>query len=363
MGVMAFPFGHFGRTQALPALKYLVTGGAGFFGGILKRKLLETDAQVVSVDLVPDTVGHPALTRVQADIRDEEAMRKLFAKHRFSAVFHVAAMLAHDKMERELLWTSNVNGTELMARLAVEFDVKKLVYTSTNCLWSSNLGRPVREDDPPSPAEIYGESKLASEKLLKQFEGGLEIVTIRCPTIIDSGRLGLLAILFEFIRENKTVWVVGSGANRYQFIYAGDLAEACIRSLDYAGSATFHVGSDNVPSLRECYEAVIQESGSRSRVRSLPRGATLAAMRLGHKLGISPLGPYHYRMIAEDFSFDTTRIREALGWRPTVNNSEMLSMAYRYYADNHDEIVGRKEVSAHSRAAKMGILRLLKWIS
>ena len=337
----------------MPVLKYLVTGGAGFFGGILKRTLLESGAEVVSVDLVPDAARHSSLTSIQADIRDEEAMRKLFAEHRFTAVFHIAAMLAHGKMERELLWTSNVNGTErLVARLASEFGVKKLVYTSTNCLWSSNLGRPVREDDPPSPAEIYGESKLASEKLLKQFEDSLEIVTIRCPTIIDSGRLGLLAILFEFIRENKTVWVVGSGANRYQFIYAGDLAEACIRSLGYAGSATFHVGSDNVPSLRECYEAVIREGGSRSRVRSLPRGATLAAMRLGHKLGISPLGPYHYRMIAEDFSFDTTRIREALGWRPTVNNSEMLSMAYRYYADNHDEIMKRKHVSPHSQAAR-----------
>lgn len=75
----------------------------------------------------------------------------------------------------------------------------------------------------------------------------------------------MLAILFEFIRENKTVWVVGSGGNHYQFIYAGDLAQACVRSLDYNGSATFHVGSDNVPSLRACYEAVIKEAGSKSR--------------------------------------------------------------------------------------------------
>jgi nucleoside-diphosphate-sugar epimerase len=343
--------------------KYLITGGAGFFGGILKRRLLDSGAEVVSVDLVRDTARHPALTSLQADIRDEAAMRAVFEQHRFAAVFHVAAMLAHDKMDRELLWTSNVDGTELIARLAREFGVKKLLYTSTNCLWSSNLGRPVREDDPPAPAEMYGESKLAAEKLLKRYEDGLEIVTIRCPTIIDSGRLGLLAILFEFIREDKTVWVVGSGANRYQFIYAGDLVEAFLLALDYRGSATFHVGSDNVPSLRECYEAVIREGGSRSRVRSLPQGPALAAMRWGHKLGISPLGPYHYRMIAEDFAFDTTRIREALGWRPTVNNSEMLAVAYRYYAENRDEIVARKDVSAHSRAAKMGILRLLKWIS
>ena len=127
-------------------------------------------------------------------------------------------------------------------------------------------------------------------------------------------------------------------------IYAGDLAQACVQCLDCKGSATFHVGSDNVPSLRECYEAVIKEAGSKSRVRSLPKGPALAMMRLAHTLRISPLGPYQYRMIAEDFVFDTSRIRQALGWRPTVTNSEMLTMAYRYYAENREEILARSNV-------------------
>ena len=118
-----------------------------------------------------------------------------------------------------------------------------------------------------------------------------------------------------------------------------------------------------MPSLRECYDAVIRQAGSRSRVRSLPKAPALAAMRLAHTLRISPLGPYHYRMIAEDFIFDTSHILEALGWRPTVNNSEMLTAAYRYYAENRSEILARSNVSAHSRAADMGILRLLKWMS
>jgi nucleoside-diphosphate-sugar epimerase len=343
--------------------KYLVTGGAGFFGSILKNRLLADGAEVVSVDIVPDTAQHAALTSVDADIRDEKAMRALFTAHRFDAVFHIAAQLAHGKMTDDLLWTSNVDGTKTIAQCARDAGVKKLVFTSTNCLWASNMGRPVREDDPAAPAELYGESKLEGERLLRTFEPELEVVILRCPTIIDSGRLGLLAILFEFIRENKTVWVVGAGANRYQFIYAGDLAQACVQSVSYAGSGTFHVGSDNVPSLRGCYEAVIAEAGSRSRVRSLPKAPTLAAMRLAHVLKISPLGPYHYRMIAEDFTFDTTRIREAMGWRPTVTNSEMLAVAYRYYAQNHDEILARENVSAHSKAAKMGVVRLLKWIS
>jgi nucleoside-diphosphate-sugar epimerase len=343
--------------------KYLVTGGAGFFGSILKRRLLDDGAEVICVDLVPDTCHHPRLTSIQADIRAEESMRTIFAEHKFDAVLHVAAMLAHGKMNHNLLWTSNVDGTGVIARCARDAGVRKLVFTSSNCLWASNLGHPVSESDPPAPAEVYGESKLAGEKLLEQFRDGMDVVIIRCPTIIDSGRLGLLAILYEFIRENKTVWVVGPGSTRYQFIYAGDLAQACIQALDYRGSATFHIGSDNVPTMRECYQAVIREAGSRSRVRSLPKRPTLAIMRLAHVMGISPLGPYHYRMIAEDFTFDTSLIKKALNWRPTVTNSEMLTKAYRYYAENREEIMVRNNVSAHSRAADMGVLRLLKWVS
>ncbi len=343
--------------------KYLVTGGAGFFGGILKSRLLADGADVVSIDLVPDSARHAKLTSIEGDIRDQAAMKSLFAAHKFDAVFHIAAMLAHGKMDKSLLWTSNVDGTRVIAQCARDAGVKKLVFTSTNCLWASNLGHPVREDDPPAPAEVYGESKLAGEKVLAEFANELDVVIIRCPTIIDSGRLGLLAILFEFIREGKKVWVVGSGGNRYQFIHAGDLAEACVKSIDYKGSTTFHVGSDNVPSLRQCYEAVIREAGTKARVASVPKGPTLLAMRMAHVLRISPLGPYHYRMIAEDFTFDTTKIKAALNWRPTVTNSEMLSAAYRYYADNREEINARTNVSAHSKAAEMGVLRLLKWLS
>jgi hypothetical protein len=108
---------------------------------------------------------------------------------------------------------------------------------------------------------------------------------------------------------------------------------------------------------------VIRQANSRSQVRSLPKAPALAAMHLAHILRVSPLGPYHYRMIAEDFIFDTSRIRQALGWRPTVTNSEMLTAAYRYYAENRQQILARSNVSAHSRAADMGILRLLKWMS
>jgi UDP-glucose 4-epimerase len=340
----------------------LVTGGSGFFGGILKRRLLAEGYAVVNIDLVQDPDGHAHLTSVRGDIRNEKMLADVFASHNFVCVMHCAAMLAHDTISDEELWTSNVEGTRKIAEACRKAGVRKLVNISSNCLWGSNVGHEVAEDEPAAPVELYGRSKLAAEQALAAFPE-LEIVTIRCPTIIDSGRLGLLAILFEFIEDGKKVWVVGDGGNRYQFIYAQDLATACMQTLEYAGSDLFHIGSDHVTSLRQVYQAVIDAAGTGARVAELPKGPTLAAMKLAHQLGISPLGPYHYNMIAEDFIFDTRRIRERLGWRPTLTNNEMMVAAFRYYQAGRKEIHARTEVSAHSKPAAMGVIRLLKWIS
>ncbi|MEI9979737.1 MAG: NAD(P)-dependent oxidoreductase [Edaphobacter sp.] len=341
----------------------LITGGSGFFGGVLKRRLLAEGYACTNIDLVADPDTHQNLTSIQGDIRDTALLQQLFAEGSFTAVLHCAAQLAHDAVDENLLWTSNVDGTRNLAEAARQFAVKKFVFISSNCLWASNLGHDVKEDEPPNPIELYGRSKLAGEQVLAEYATDLNVVTIRCPTIIDSGRLGLLAILFEFIDDGKKVWVVGDGGNRYQFIYAQDLATACLQAMNYTGSNLFHIGSENVVSLRRVYEAVIQAAGSRSRVASLPKAPAIAAMQLAHKLNLSPLGPYHYRMIAESFVFDTTRIRTELGWTPTVTNEEMMIRAYRYYAENRREIHARTDVSAHSRPTSMGIIRALKWFS
>lgn len=340
----------------------LVTGGSGFYGGILKRRLLAEGFAVVNIDLVADPDRHPNLTSIQGDIRNQPLLKEIFARHTFIAVQHCAAMLAHDTISADELWTSNVDGTRNIAAACSHAGVKKLIFISSNCLWAHNAGHEVTEDEPPAPVELYGRSKLAGEEALRDFTD-LNIVTIRCPTIIDEGRLGLLAILFEFIEDGKRVWVVGDGGNRYQFIYAQDLASACVAAISYAGSDLFHIGSDHVTSLRQVYEAVIRAAGTKARVAELPKAPTLAAMKLAHKLGVSPLGPYHYRMIAEDFIFSTTRIRERLGWKPTFTNDQMMVKAFLYYKQQRAAIHARKNVSAHSKPTPMGIIRLLKWFS
>jgi UDP-glucose 4-epimerase len=345
----------------------LVTGGSGFFGGVLKRRLLAEGFAVTNIDLVRDEdAGACGLTSIQGDIRDGGLLKEIFSDHKFVAVMHCAAMLAHEVKDEMQLWSSNVDGTRMVAEAAMVAGVWQFVNISTNCLWAEGFGRAVTEADVPAPVEVYGRSKLRAEVELAKLaaqDKRLQVVTLRCPTIIDSGRLGLLAILFEFIEDGKKVWVVGDGSNRYQFIYAQDLATACLLCLEYPRSNLFHIGSADVPTMRGMYESVIREAGSVSRVASLPRGPSVAAMKMAHALGVSPLGPYHYRMIAESFVFDTQRIREELGWQPTMTNEAMMLRAFNFYRDNRRAIHARTDVSAHSKAAPMGVIRVLKWLS
>ncbi len=341
----------------------LVTGGAGFFGDILKRSLLMRGYKVVSVDLEKDAAVHERLTTVQGDIRNAQLLDRLFKTHHFSAVFHLAAILAHAVQDQDFLWSCNVDGTRELVEAMKRHNVQKVIFTSTNCLWGEPLGRPVTEEDTPHPIEIYGRSKLEAEKILLASAPSITPIIIRCPTIMDAGRLGLLAILFEFIDESRIIWVVGGGKNTYQFIFAGDLVDACVKSLTLTEPMVLNIGSENVKSFREVYTEVIRKAGTKSRIGNLPKCPTLLAMKVAYRLGLSPLGPYQYKMIAESFEFDTTRIRTVLDWKPTLTNEDMLWKAYEHYHTHRRDITHRTGVSAHKQAAKMGIIRLLKWLS
>jgi nucleoside-diphosphate-sugar epimerase len=344
-------------------MHFLVTGGSGFFGGVLKRRLLADGHSVTNLDLAPDPDTHERLTSIRGDIRNYADIEAAFEGEPFAAVFHCAAMLAHVVRRKALLRQTNVDGTRYLAEAARAHGVRPFVFVSSNCVYARSYDKPVRETEPPTPAEIYGRSKLEAEQLLREFEDDLNVVTLRPPTIIDEGRLGLLTILFDFIREGRKVWVVGDGDNRYQFVYAQDLADACVRAATYPRSDLFHVGSRNVKPLAVVYRSVIEQAGTSARVASLPKAPTLWAMRAAYRLGLSPLGPYQNRMITSNFVFDTRKIETALGWKPTLTNEEMLLRAYRYYDAHFDEIHGRRHASAHRQAAKMGVIRVLKWLS
>ena len=340
----------------------LITGGSGFFGGVLTDVLLQDGWDCISLDILDNHKEHKNLISIKGDIRSLEDISKCFNNQTIDVVFHCAALLAHGNISKEDLNSTNIYGTRNIAEISLINKVNKLIYISSNCLWGEPIPHEINEHEYPTPCEDYGLSKLGGEIILNSYNE-INPIIFRVPTLIDEGRLGLLGILFEFIANNKRIWVVGNGKNKYQFLYAKDLANACILATNYKGSGIFNLGADNVKTLKEVYQHVIKEGGSKSKVSKLPRTLTLIAMQIFYSLGLSPLGPYHRRMIAESFMFNTSKAKSELGWKPTLSNEEILLKAYRYYLDNKDLILTRKNVSAHNSVAKAGIINLLKLIS
>lgn len=342
--------------------KYLITGGAGFFGSILKKSLIEDGNFCVSIDLEKDEYENENFIAIKGDIRDKNTLDEIFNKYQFDAIFHCAALLAHEIKNKDDLWTSNVDGTQNIVDYAIKYGCKKLIFISSNCLWGKNFDNKVTEEEKPEPIEIYGKTKLEGEKILLENKEKLNSIIFRSPTIMDEGRLGLLSLLFEFIDENRKIPIVGNGNNRYQFIYAKDMVRAMKLALSYNKTEIFNIGSDNVKSFNEVYSYVIKNANSKSRLLHFPQKLMTMCMKICFKLKISPLGPYQYKMISANFVFDTSKIKEKLNFTPTLSNEEMLLKSYTYYHNNRKEIESRKDVSAHNKNAKMGVIRILKWL-
>ena len=233
--------------------KYLITGGAGFYGSILKEQLLKDGDFVVSIDLEADDYVHKNFVPIKGDIRNTKLLNKLNKEYKFDAIFHCAALLAHEVKDKNELWTSNVDGTENMAKFAIKNGCKKLIFVSSNCLWGKSFDYPVTEEETPDPVEIYGRSKLKGEEILFKYKDKLNSVTFRSPTIIDEGRLGLLSLLFEFLDDDKKIPIVGDGENKYQFIYAKDMVQAMKKALKYNKTTIFNIGKTSGRNLQQEY--------------------------------------------------------------------------------------------------------------
>jgi UDP-glucose 4-epimerase len=347
-------------------MRFVVTGGMGFFGSILCEHLVDRGHDVLSLDLLADTNSARRYKNIQLDLRDFEALKAAVVDFerdgKVNAIFHVAALLAHVTADPNELWSANVDGTKNVMECAKQLSIARVVFTSTNCVFSTGFTEPVNEQTATQPIEIYGKSKLAAEEIITSYKD-VSSVIVRCPTIIAAGRLGLLTILFDFVREGRRLYVVGDGSNRYSFISADDLADACLLAAQSSKSGLYNIGSDNVPSMRQLYSSLMQYAGKKPRIVSIPEAPTVMALKILNKLGLSPLGPYHYRMLAANFVFDTSKIKSEIEWRPTKTNTEILCSAYQYYIDNLDSINNATNVSAHHSKAKAGILNLLRLIS
>lgn len=341
-------------------MRALVTGGAGYFGELLARKLLERGYSVRIFDVNPPTVTYPGTDAVQADIRDTSAI--LTACEGIDVAFHNVAQVPLAK-DQSLLWSVNRDGTKNFLEACVHHAVKKVIYTSSSAIYGVPKSNPVTEETVPAPMEEYGRAKLAGETLCLEYaRNGLDIAIIRPRTIMGHGRLGIFQILFEWIYQGKNIPVLNGGENIYQFVHADDLAEACILASTLDGADAFNCGTDRFGTMREALEHLCSRAGTGSKVKSLPMRPVVSAMNFFSRLGVSPLGPYHALMYGRSLYFDISKAQTKLGWAPRYSNEEMFIESYEWYLAHRRAVLAATDTaSRHRSPVEQGVLKLLHW--
>ena len=337
----------------------LVTGGSGYFGELLVQSLLARGDQVRVLDLV-DAADRPVAVEFhQGDIRDANAVRA--AVEGVDRVFHNVAQVPLAKDE-ELLRTVNVDGTRILLDACAAAGVGKVVHTSSSAVFGVPETNPVLPSTAPAPREAYGRAKLAAEHLCWAAVGrGLDVSIVRPRTILGHGRLGIFAILFDWIADGADVFVLGKGNNRYQFVHAEDLAEVCVRASERSGPGLFNAGTDRFGTMRETLEGVCAHAGTGSHVRSLPASATSLAMRGAAGLHLAPFAPYHWLMYSKSMWFDLDHLQEQLDFTPKWSTDAMFAQSYDWFVQHRREIETSNETRSHHRKpARQGALALVK---
>ena len=132
--------------------------------------------------------------------------------------------------------------------------------------------------------------------------------------------------------------------------------------LDAGRSGTYNVGTDKFGTLRGDLERLVAYAGSEAKVKSLPEGLTINALRLLYWMRVSPLVPWHYLTYHKEFHFDVSPLH-ALGWKPKYSNDEMLRESYEWFLAHYEEQKRIKEGSAHRKPVAEKILKLVKRFS
>ena len=177
----------------------LVCGGAGYIGSHAVAALLAKGEQVVIVDHLQ--TGHKeavleGAVLEEGDLRDQAFLRQVFNAHQIEAVMHFAAdsLVGESVTDPLKYFDNNVGGATALLQVMNEFDVKRIVFSSTAAVYGEPKRVPIVETDETSPTNPYGETKLAIEKMLKWSEQayGLEYVVLRYFNVAGAHIAGLV---------------------------------------------------------------------------------------------------------------------------------------------------------------------------
>jgi UDP-glucose 4-epimerase len=320
--------------------KILITGGLGFIGSNLARRLVELEAQVLLVDsLIPEYGGNifnvadieSCLKTNIADVRDEYGMRYLVRGQDY--IFNLAGQTSHTDSMTDPYTDLEINARSQLSILEAcrhGNPSAKIIFASTRQLYGKPQYLPVDERHPQEPVDVNGINKMAGEwyHIVYNNVYGLQTVSLRLTNTygprmrIKDARQTFVGWWIRQLLEGETLQIFGDGLQVRDFNYVDDVVEAMLLVAvnETANGQIYNLGSDDPINLLNLAKLMIELNG-------------------GGKYKIVPFPPDRKVIDIGDFYGDYRKIRSKLNWRPRVDLREGLARTLAYFQQYREHYV------------------------
>ena len=272
-------------------MRAFVTGGTGFIGGRVVRKLRERGDEVVALVRSPATATDLAeigCELVEGDLGSTDAIRR--GQQGCDAAFHIAAVykVGIPASEREAMRDANVRGTERVLDAATEAGVKRIVYVSTVGIFGNTHGKVVDESyqrDGEPFLSCYEETKYRShEAALDRIAKGAPIVIVQPGGVYGPGDHSEIGNIIDQTRTGKLKMLMFPGTG-FNLVYVDDVANGILLAYENGGIGESYVLGGELSTMGDLIRKIADLSGRKPPTRELPAPLMKMAIPIGPLVG------------------------------------------------------------------------------
>ena len=345
-------------------MKHIVTGACGFVGSAIVRDLVNKGHKVIAIDVIEDAKINSISEFHKVDILDKEKLSQLFRG--VDCVHHNAALVPLSKSGKKF-YKTNVIGTKNIIELSLQNNnVSHISHMSSSAIFGKPKNYKSNVDYLNyNPTGVYGISKYKAEMEMinnkeKFNSSNISCSIIRPRPILGKGRLGIFEILFDWVKDDKKIPIIGDGNNLFQFADISDLVDVSVETSESNISGIFNIGTDRFNTLKNDLNNFFNEVKSNSKVLPINKKICVISLAILDKLNLSPLSSWHYLSYGWNFHYDLKETFKVLKWRPKYSNVEMLCNSYYDYLKRRNELDYKS--SLHRSKIKQKFLRIIKKI-
>jgi nucleoside-diphosphate-sugar epimerase len=323
-------------------MKVLVTGGTGFTGSALARRLLSDGNEVHILDnakgLFFDELRYKGASIDLGSIEDKALCEKAVADA--EVVYHLAAAFRQLDVPKQYYWNVNVEGTRYLAEAARKAGVRKFVYCSTQGVHGHITNPPGDENSPISPEDYYQYTKYEGEKVINEIVSrtGFDATIVRPTAIYGPGDPARFLLMYRR-SKNGTFMMFGTGETFYHPVYIENLVDCFLLAAEKGRKGEAYIAADeHYYSLNDLIRHVGKSMGVDVKIRHYPFWPLYCTAVLCEVI-YKPLrvAPPLFRRRVDWFrqvrAFSIEKARRELGYRPRVGIEDGLVNTAQWYKE------------------------------